>query len=165
MESILTSIKKFLGIEKEYEHFDPDIIMHINSVFMDLTQIGVGPAEGFSIEDDTSAWTDFIPDTKNLQAVKSYIYLRVRLLFDPPSSSAVIEAMNRDIQRYEWRLNVAAESKSDAGASSYIDYNALANKPSINGQTLVGNFNEQDPNVKQITSSDIDDMFNDEFND
>lgn len=110
MESILTSIKKLLGIGEDYDHFDPDIIMHINSVFMDLTQLGLGPVDGFSIEDDTSEWVDFIPDTKKLQAVKSYIYLRVKLLFDPPSSSAVMEAMNRDIQRYEWRLNVAAES-------------------------------------------------------
>ena len=110
MESILTSIKKLLGVGDDYDHFDPDIIMHINSVFMDLTQMGVGPSEGFSIEDDIPEWIDFIPDTKKLQAVKSYIYLRVKLLFDPPSSSAVMEAMNRDIQRYEWRLNVAAES-------------------------------------------------------
>ena len=110
MESILTSIKKLLNIGAEYEHFDQDIIMHINSVFMDLTQMGVGPSDGFAIEDDVSEWTDFIPDTRKLQAVKSYIYLRVRLLFDPPSSSAVMEAINRDIQRYEWRLNVAAET-------------------------------------------------------
>lgn len=164
MESILTSIKKLLGIGEDYDHFDPDIIMHINSVFMDLTQLGVGPTEGFSIEDDTSEWVDFIPDTKKLQAVKSYIYLRVKLLFDPPSSSAVMEAMNRDIQRYEWRLNVAAESSVETGGSKYIDYNSLANKPSINGTELVGNFNEQDPNVKKIDPSDIDTIFNDEFN-
>lgn len=110
MDSILTSIKKLLGITKEYTHFDADIIMHINSVFMDLTQIGVGPEEGFSIEDDTSLWTDFIADTNKFEAIKSYIYLRVKLLFDPPASSAVMESMKRDIDRYEWRLNVAAET-------------------------------------------------------
>ena len=112
MESILISIKKLLGIGEDYDHFDPDIVMHINSVFMDLTQMGVGPSEGFIIEDDTTEWTEFIPDTKKLQAVKTYIFLRVKLLFDPPASSAVMEAMNRDIQRYEWRLNVAAESET-----------------------------------------------------
>ena len=110
MESILTSIKKLLGITEEYDQFDPDIIMHINSVFMILTQLGVGPAEGFSIEDDTTVWTDFIQDVKKLESVKTYIYLKVKLLFDPPLSSAVIESMNRLINELEWRLNVAAES-------------------------------------------------------
>lgn len=111
MESILTSIKKMLGIAEEYEHFDPDIIMHINSVFMDLAQLGVGPSEGFSIEDDTSVWTDFLPDSNKFDAVKSYIYARVRILFDPPTSPAVMEAIKRDIDKWEWRLNVAAETK------------------------------------------------------
>ena len=78
MESILTSIKKLLGITEEYDQFDPDIIMHINSVFMILTQRGVGPAEGFSIEDDIAVWTDFIQDIKKLESVKTYIYLKVR---------------------------------------------------------------------------------------
>lgn len=110
MESILTSIKKLLGITEEYDQFDPDIIMHINSVFMILTQLGVGPAEGFSIEDDTAVWTDFIQDVKKLESVKTYIYLKVKLAFDPPFSSAVIESMNRLINELEWRLNVAAES-------------------------------------------------------
>ena len=110
MESILTSIKKLLGITEEYDQFDPDIIMHINSVFMILTQLGVGPTEGFSIEDDTAVWTDFIQDVKKLESVKTYIYLKVKLAFDPPLSSAVIESMNRLINELEWRLNVAAES-------------------------------------------------------
>ena len=110
MESILTSIKKLLGITEEYDQFDPDIIMHINSVFMILTQLGVGPAEGFSIEDDTAVWTDFIQDAKKLESVKTYIYMKVKLAFDPPLSSAVIESMKRMIDELEWRLNVAAES-------------------------------------------------------
>ena len=110
MESILISIKKLLGITEEYDQFDPDIIMHINSVFMILTQLGVGPAEGFSIEDDTAVWTDFIQDIKKLESVKTYVYLKVKLAFDPPLSSAVIESMNRLINELEWRLNVAAES-------------------------------------------------------
>lgn len=109
-DSILTSIKKLLGITEEYEHFDQDIIMHINSVFMILNQLGVGPAEGFSISDKTVIWSDFIVDKKNLEAVKSYMYLKVRLLFDPPTSSAVMESMNRMISELEFRLNVAAES-------------------------------------------------------
>ena len=112
MESILTSIKKLLGIEEEYEHFDPDIVMHINTVFMNLTQIGVGPAEGFIIEDETTVWTDFISDTISLEAIKSYVYLKVKLLFDPPTNSAVIESMNRMINELEWRINLTAESLS-----------------------------------------------------
>lgn len=110
MESILTSIKKLLGITEAYEHFDPDIIMHINSVFMILTQMGVGPAEGFIIEDETSVWSDFMPDTIKLESVKSYMYLKVKLLFDPPTSGIVTEAMNRQISEYEWRLTVAADN-------------------------------------------------------
>lgn len=113
MESILTSTKKLLGITEEYEHFDADIIMHINSVFLNLTQIGVGPSEGFFIEDKTTTWTDFIEDKTQLQAVKSYMFLKVRLLFDPPLSSAVIEASNRMISEFEWRLRLAAEQVAE----------------------------------------------------
>lgn len=109
MESILTSIKKLLGISEEYEHFDADLIMHINSVFQILTQLGLGPENGFFIEDATSEWTDFIEDSTQLQMVKSYMNLKVKLLFDPPLSSAVIESMNRMIAEFEWRLNVAVE--------------------------------------------------------
>lgn len=114
MESILTSIKKMLGIDEEYTHFDADIIMHINSMLMILTQLGVGPPEGFVIEDDTSTWVDFIPEANaaKLHAVKTFIYLKVKLVFDPPLSSGVIEAMNRQIDELEWRLNVAVDPKT-----------------------------------------------------
>ena len=110
MESILTSIKKLLGIAEEYKHFDPDIIMHINSVFMILNQIGVGPSEGFTIEDETSVWTDFMSDMSKIEATKTYVYLKVKLIFDPPLGSAVTESIKRTIDELEWRLNVAAES-------------------------------------------------------
>lgn len=113
MESILTSIKKMLGITEEYQHFDADIIMHINSVFMVLNQLGVGPPEGFMIEDDSAVWSDFIPEGKQLGTVKSYIYLRVRLIFDPPTSSAVIESMNSIIREFEVRLNLAVDSSGE----------------------------------------------------
>lgn len=112
MESILTSIKKLLGIAEEYTQFDNDIIIHINSVFTTLTQLGVGPSEGFFIEDDSAYWTDFIPDLNKLQSVKTYVYLKVRLVFDPASlGSATLAAYERQIQELEWRLNVAAESE------------------------------------------------------
>lgn len=112
MESILTSIKKLLLIPEDYDQFDVDVIIHINTVFMTLTQLGVGPSNGFHIEDDTALWTDFISDPETLQAVKTYMYLKVRIVFDPTSlGSATLAAYERQIQELEWRLNVAAESK------------------------------------------------------
>ena len=112
MDSILTSIKKMLGITEEYTHFDADIIMHINSVLMILTQLGVGPKNGFVIEDKLSLWMDFVPEANpvKLEAIKSYIYLKVKLLFDPPLSSSAMEAADRLISELEWRINVTAES-------------------------------------------------------
>lgn len=112
MDSILTSIKKLLGIEASYEHFDSDLIMHINSVFMILTQLGVGPPEGFAVEDSSATWDDYISDAAKLQSVKSYVYLKVKLLFDPPLSGIVVEAMNRMISELEWRLNVEVDPQS-----------------------------------------------------
>ena len=113
MDSILTSVKKMLGIPEEYEQFDMDIIMHINSVFMILTQLGVGPEEGFTISNKSDKWSDFIGEGKLVELVKSYIYLKVRLIFDPPQSSSIIEAMNRQISEFEWRINVAVDPSSN----------------------------------------------------
>lgn len=109
MESILTSIKKLLGISEEYTHFDSDLIMHINSVLSILTQLGVGPEDGFSIKDDDAMWTNFIPANSKLELVKSYVHHKVKLLFDPPLSSAVIEAMKQTIAELEWRIQVIAD--------------------------------------------------------
>ena len=116
MESILTSIKKLLGIDPEYEHFDSDIILHINSVFMTLNQIGVGPEKTFSISDKFRTWNEFLGDREiDLNAVKSYIHLKVRLLFDPPMSSIVMESMNRMISEFEFRLNTEIENSLSNG--------------------------------------------------
>lgn len=112
MESILTSIKKLLNIEEDDTNFDEEIIMNINAVFMVLTQLGVGPSEGFEIEDDTSIWTDFIPDMRKFNAIKTYIYMKVKLAFDSASMPGpLIESFNRQIAEFEWRLNHAAESE------------------------------------------------------
>lgn len=109
-ESILTSVKKLLGIDESYTHFDPDLIMHINSVFSILTQMGVGPPNGFSITGSSEVWNDFITkEPNNFSLVKSYMHLKVKLLFDPPLGSAVIESINRQISEFEWRLFVAAD--------------------------------------------------------
>ena len=116
MESILNSIKEQLGITTEYKQFDRQIIMHINSVFMVLKQLGVGPSEGFAIEDDTAEWSDFIPDPFRLQAVKSYVYLKVRMIFDNVSlTAAVISANNELIKELEWRLLVEASESDSIG--------------------------------------------------
>ena len=112
MESILTSIKKLLGIDEDYKQFDTDIIIHINTVFMVLTQIGVGPSEGFAITDEYSTWENFIGDKTYLNSVKSYMYLRVKLLFDPPLSSAAMDSLKKLADEFEWRLQVAAENNS-----------------------------------------------------
>lgn len=109
MESILTSTKKLLGIAEEYEHFDSDIIIHINSVFSVLTQLGVGPPGGFFISDKYSVWNDYMEDSPTLNSVKTYVYQKVRLLFDCPTGS-LLEALKESIRETEWRLNIAAET-------------------------------------------------------
>ncbi len=131
MESILTSIKKLLGIEADYCDFDADLIMHINSVLSILTQIGVGPSEGFIIEDDSATWSDFLSDTElvNLAAVKSYIHLKVKLLFDMPSSS-VADQINKLISELEWRLYIIADN-------SRIDKEGVQN-----GEQAYGNWDD-----------------------
>ena len=114
MESILTSIKKMLGIAEDYEHFDLDIIIHINSALAILTQIGVGPSEGFSIRDKTSMWYDFVENTR-LESVKTYVYLKVKSIFDPPPSSAAIDAMEHTIKELEWRISVEVNPGNNEG--------------------------------------------------
>ena len=112
MDSILTSVKKMLGITSEYTHFAADIIMHINAVFMILNQLGVGPKEGFSISSDVETWDEFTNDNLTIESVKSYMYLKVGLLFDPPTSSNVLDARNRLVSELEWRLNAIADTES-----------------------------------------------------
>lgn len=120
MMSILETIKKLLGIESSYNHFDTDIIVAINTVFFSLNQIGIGPPNGFSITDSSTEWTDYLPvDDDNYEAVKTYMQLKVRLLFDPPTSSFVLDAMERQIKEIEWRLKTQAELDiSDVSDSS-----------------------------------------------
>ena len=110
--SILTSIKKLLGIAEEDTSFDQDIIMHINTVFAILAQLGVGPANGFSIEDDSAIWEDYLGNATNLELIKSYIYMKVRSMFDPPTSSILADAMNKNISELEWRINTTVDPKN-----------------------------------------------------
>ena len=107
MNSILTSVKKLLGIAEECTDFDADIIMYINTVLMILTQIGVGPKEGFFISDKSATWNQFIADPVKVEAVKAYVAVKVRLLgFDVPQSSVTKEALQNTASEMEWRLNV-----------------------------------------------------------
>ena len=113
-DSILNDVKKLLGIMESYEHFDVDIIIHINTAFSTLTQLGVGPSDGFSITNKTETWADFIGDDYlKFQSVKTYIYLKVKMIFDPPSNSSATEAIKSTISELEWRLNINAESKEE----------------------------------------------------
>lgn len=109
-DSILTSTKKILGIDESYTAFDLDILTNINGVFTNLVQMGIGPVNGFVIEDKDADWVDFLGEDLNLSAVKTYIFLRVRMLFDPPTTSYLISAMNEQIKEIEWRLSSHRES-------------------------------------------------------
>lgn len=109
MNSILNSIKKLLGVAEEYEHFDVDIMMHINSALMVLTQLGVGPAEGYAIDGPEDEWSDFLGNSTKLEMVKTYVYMKVRLIFDPPTNSSVTASLEKQISEFEWRLNAAAD--------------------------------------------------------
>lgn len=113
MDSILNTIKKTLSIEEECTDFDQELILHINSVFSVLTQLGVGPEDGFFIEDETETWDDFMDDMKKIQMVKTYIGLKVRLLFDPPTTSFAIESIKNAATEYEWRLNVECDKENN----------------------------------------------------
>jgi hypothetical protein len=108
-DSILTSTKKVLGLDESYTAFDQDVILHINSVFNTLTQLGIGPLAGFAIEDNAAVWADFIGTDLRLNLVKTYVYLRVRMLFDPPTTGYLVTAMQEQIKELEWRLNVYRE--------------------------------------------------------
>lgn len=110
--SILNSVKKVVGIDADYDAFDVDILMHINTAFSTLNQLGIGPEAGFAIEDDVPTWDAFLGDDPRLNSVKSYVFLRVRLLFDPPATSYAIEAFQKQITEIEWRLNVKREGES-----------------------------------------------------
>ena len=125
MDSILTSVKKMLGITEEYTHFDSDIIMHINSVFSILTQIGIGPVNGFCISDASSTWDDFMPHNPEIDSIKSYMFLKVKMLFDPPTSGAVMDSMNRTINEFEWRLNFTAEHGHEHDSETIVDNKAF----------------------------------------
>ena len=116
-DSILTTIKKLLGLSEDYDVFDTDVMIHINSAFLTLNDLAVGPAEPFVLTDKSQVWSDFFSDGRqDLEAVKSYVYLKVKLQFDPPGTSFAIAAMEKMVEEYAWRLNVRAEGSYDPEA-------------------------------------------------
>jgi hypothetical protein len=112
-DSILDLVKKDLGIGPTYTHFDPELIMHINTAFSILTQLGVGPKAGFAISDNTSVWTDFIPADARLNLVKSYVSKKTKQLFDPPTTGPLSEATTKVLNELEWRINVFVDPGED----------------------------------------------------
>jgi hypothetical protein len=113
-ESILLSTKKILGLGNEYTPFDLDVITHINAAFSILNQLGIGPEEGYFISDETNLWTEFVAPDNQLNLVKTYVFLKVRILFDPPSTSFLLETYDNQIKEYEWRLNIMRENELPA---------------------------------------------------
>jgi len=109
--SILDTTKKVLGLDSEAKMFDEDILMHINSVFSQLHQLGVGPEDGFEISDTSTLWSAYLGDNKKVNLVKTYMYLKVRMFWDPPTTSFAITAVNDQIKELEWRINVAVDTK------------------------------------------------------
>lgn len=115
-DSILDNIKKMLGIASENTDFDTDIIIHINSVFSTLHQLGIGPSNGYTISGKDSTWEDYIT-TSQIENVRSYIYLRVRLLFDPPQNSFLVDSFKEQIKELEWRFTVTSDEIQNGGES------------------------------------------------
>lgn len=113
--SILTDIKKMLGPSYDEDSFDTDITIHINSCFTTLRQLGVGPENGYRIKDDKNVWSEFVKDDEMLDSVKTYIYLKVKMVFDPPLNATLIESFEKQITELEWRLNVSVESDPKGG--------------------------------------------------
>ena len=109
MDIILVSIKKLLGIDTTYTHFDDDIVMNINSALMNLLQFGIGPESGFQIITGTETWSSLLDSRTDLNAIKMYVYYQTRLGFDPPSSSFVLEAMERRVEELVWRIQLQGE--------------------------------------------------------
>lgn len=157
LSSILADIKKLLGLEKDYIAFDTDVIIHINSAFMTLNELGVGPEEGFMISGYEEEWNAFISeDIQSLfQGIKTYIYLRVKLLFDPPTNSFLVDALDKQIKELEWRLNVTAENSEKFFRGSYDGPYVIT--PNFEDQILDTEKKkmEENLNVKKIQVTEV----------
>lgn len=136
-ESILISTKKILGVSEDYDAFDLDIITHINAAFSILNQLGVGSLEGFFIQDDSATWDQVAVPPNQLNLIKTYVSLKVRMLFDPPTTGYLLDAMDKQIKEYEWRLNVFREVELDepdinnAREERYGRYRRASERPTM----------------------------------
>lgn len=131
-DSILELVKKAIGPVESYDYFEPDIIMHINSTFSILQELGVGPQQPFEITGSDETWADFFQDTPPINLVKTYVYLKAKLYFDPPTSGVLHEALERQISEAEWRLNDIAERR-DYGGSETTDPGSDTGDSEFNG--------------------------------
>ena len=116
-DSILMTIRKLVCGNPYADHFDTDLLVHINACFSILNQLGVGPESGFVVTDETQSWSSYIADNYILNMVKTYVTLKVKKIFDPPLTSSVLEAMDKEISQLEWRLNVAVDPSKSTSAS------------------------------------------------
>ena len=116
-DSILMTIRKLVCGDPYADHFDTDLLVHINACFSILNQLGVGPESGFVVTDETQSWSSYVADNRILNMVKTYVTLKVKKIFDPPLTSSVLEAMDKEISQLEWRLNVAVDPVKPANVS------------------------------------------------
>lgn len=134
-EGILASIKKMLGLEEDYTPFDVDVLIHINNAFMTLCQMGIGPKEGFNVSGYEETWTDFLTNNVMLGGVKTWVYLQVKMIFDPPANSFVMDAYKTQAEQILWRLNVQAESVEEMPFMREEGLKRGANPKNIPGHT------------------------------
>lgn len=162
-DSILQTIKKLIGVDEIYNVFDMDLTIAINSSFMILNQLGIGPDKPFSIKGSSETWKDFFGDEEIFELAKSYIYLRAKLLFDPPSSGVLHEAIEREISEFEWRMHVQADynnskkdSQTDDGSqvSGTTDHRNLTNRDTLDQHPIksISGLEEQLDRIPEIMS-------------
>ena len=157
-DSIVVSIKKMLGLDDDYTPFDTDVIIHINAAFMTLCQMGVGPREGYEVSDYDQTWSDFLTNKVMLGAVKTWVYLQVKMAFDPPTNSFLMDAMKQQSEQILWRLNVQAESVERMSFMTEDGLKRGANPINIGTEPEPGSESdneipeqEEDPEWKQST--------------
>jgi hypothetical protein len=148
-DSILDSVKKTLGLDSSDTTFDLDVTLFINSAFGPLNQLGVGPVDGFVIMDNTTLWDEYVSSTSYLGMVKSYIFLKVKMLFDPPESRSAMPAMDKMLEEFVWRINVAAEIAVSVNLSHWW---LIANGADFSSQAISGDFGF-DPSTKSVYSN------------
>lgn len=159
MDSILLTVRKMLVGDETCDSFDTDLIVYINMTLSELAQLGVGPPEGVTITGPTEMWSSITTDKILLGYIKTFVNLKVKMLFDPSASSTVMESMKQTISELEWRIQVQAETLDKEGSVEIVNnYEELENLPSINGVTLIGDKSNEDLNISSIPNELIDNL-------